>query len=319
MRLRPERLGIEEGLFLMGAWMNDMVAPGEASIPKRIARFFARKWMLMGSNSLPDYRPPTTDELVQIESQLSAAGISINSLTVNADDFIDFKRKFAFPADYYCGSDGPVYEEKLLEHYIACRLIDFGRPHRLPYLDVTACASPWAKLLRDNGIQAFAIDIKPTGPYAGLPFYEKQDATATRFGSASIGSASLQCAFEMFIGDNDTGLVVELSRILRAGGRAVIAPLYMHTHACHYQSPDYIGRTTGDPGAATYIRRDIWGIASSRKYSSATLIERVLEPARRHGLIASLHAVRNAHEIHPKAYMHFVLVLDKPDTDRETE
>lgn len=301
----------------MGAWMNNMVAPGEASMPKRIARFFARKWMLKGSNSVPNYHPPTTSELSQIESQLSAAGISINSLTINADDFIAFKRKFAFPADYHGGSDGPVYEEKLLEHYIACRLIDFGRPNRLPYLDIAACTSPWAKLLRDDGIQAFAIDIEPTGPYAGLPFYEKQDATATRFESASIGSASLQCAFEMFIGDNDTDLVVELSRILCAGGRAVIAPLYMHTHACHYQSAEFIGRISGDPEATTYVRRDIWGIASSRKYSAATLISRVLEPARTHGLIASLYVVKNAREIHPKAYVHFVLVFDKPATDRE--
>ncbi len=303
----------------MSAWIHDMVKPGEAPIRKRIARFLARKWVLMGNASVPDYQSPTADELAQIEAQLITAGIPIDSLSVNADDYSEFKRKFVFPADYHGGPDGSVYEEKLLEHYIAFRLIDTGKPARMPYLDVAACASPWAKLLRDNDIQAFAIDLEPTGPYAGLPFYEKQDATATNFESGSIGGASLQCAFEMFIGDSDTKLIIELARILRAGGRAVISPLYMHTHACHYQSPDFTGRITGDPGAATYVRRDIWGIPSSRKYSAATLIERVLEPARRHGLIASLHAVRNAREIHPKAYMHFVLVLDKPDIDRESE
>lgn len=303
----------------MSAWIHDMVKPGEAPIRKRIARFLARKWVLMGHASVPDYQSPTVDELVLIEAQLIAAGIPIDSLSVNADDYSDFKRKFVFPADYHGGPDGSVFEEKLLEHYVAFRLIDPSKPARMPYLDVAACASPWAKLLRDNDIQAFAIDLEPTGPYAGLPFYEKQDATATNFESGSIGSASLQCAFEMFIGDSDTKLIVELARILRAGGRAVISPLYMHTHACHYQSPDYIGRTTGDPRAATYVRRDTWGIPSSRKYSAVTLIERVLEPARRHGLIASLHAVRNAGEIHPKAYIHFVLVLDKPDIAKEAK
>jgi hypothetical protein len=303
----------------MSAWIHDMVKPGEAPIRKRIARFLARKWVLMGNASVPDYQSPTVDELAQIEAQLITAGIPIGSLYVNANDYIEFKRKFVFPADYYGGPDVSVYEEKLLEHYIAFRLIDIGKPTRMPYLDVAACASPWAKLLRDNDIQAFSIDLEPTGPYAGLPFYEKQDATATNFESGSIGSASLQCAFEMFIGDSDTKLIIELARILRVGGRAVISPLYMHTHACHYQSPDFTGRIKGDLGAVIYVRRDIWGIPSSRKYSAATLIERVLEPAGRHGLIASLHAVRNAREIHPKAYMHFVLVLDKPDIDRESE
>lgn len=172
-------------------------------------------------------------------------------------------------------------------------------------------------LLRKAAIEAFSIDLAPTGPYADLPYYECQDATRTRFSDASIGSASLQCAFEMFIGDQDTGLIRELSRTLRAGGRAVIVPLYMHTHACYYQTPEYLGRVFGDSGATAYVRRDCWGIASSRKYSSATLIQRVWRPALDAGLVPSLRIVRNAREIYPLAYVYFILILDKPATPTE--
>ncbi len=303
----------------MSSWIYDVVTPGEAPLLKRILRFFVRKWMLIGSKNVPDYQSPTAVELVQIESQLLEAGISVESLIVDVSDFTEFKRIFNFPADYYGGSDGLVYEEKLLEHYIAYRLIDFSLPVRLPYLDIAACASPWAKLLRDTDLQAFAIDLEPTGPYINLPHYERQDATATRFEPGTIGSASLQCAFEMFIGCNDTGLIKELARILRPGGRTVISPLYMHTHACHYQSPEHIGRINGDKGATTYIRRNCWGIESSRKYCVATLIERVLEPAKQLGLITTLLVLRNVSDIHQKAYMHFILVLDKPGIGKDVE
>jgi hypothetical protein len=156
------------------------------------------------------------------------------------------------------------------------------------------------------------MDLDPHPSLAHLPYSIRSDATASPFTAASVGSASLQCAYEMFVGDADTRLLRELARILRPGGRVVIAPLYMHVEACYYQSPEHYGRAAGDAGATRYLRRDVRGVPASRKYSAATLEQRVLGPARRAGLKARLMVLRNKQTLGTNIYLHFVLVLDKP-------
>lgn len=156
------------------------------------------------------------------------------------------------------------------------------------------------------------MDLAPHPSLARLPHTITADATASPFAAASVGSASLQCAYEMFSGDADTRLLGELARILRPGGRVVIAPLYMHVEACYYQSPEHYGRATGDAGAARYLRREAHGVPASRKYSAATLKQRVLEPARRAGLEARVKVLRNKASLGRGVYLHFLLVLDRP-------
>ncbi len=312
MRRGSTRLDIEGKLLLMATWLHELVQPGSVSPMRSALRLVARTWLKLRALVVPTYIGPTPDELVKIEADLLTMGIAVGNIEVDPEAFRHFQQEYRFPDHYYDGFGAPIFTEKLLEHYVAQSLIEMGHDERQPYVDVAACASPWAALLREKGLPAFAIDLEPSGPYADLPYYERQDATHTSFGARSVGSASLQCAFEMFTRAQDTDLVLELARILKPGGRAVILPLYMHTHACHYQSPEFLGRFEGDAGVTTYVRRDCWGIASSRKYSVSTLMDRVWQPAIGAGLIPSLFVVRNARNIHPRAYLHFVLVLDQP-------
>jgi SAM-dependent methyltransferase len=183
---------------------------------------------------------------------------------------------------------------------------------RVPYLDIASAASPWTKLLRAMGREAYSIDLEKSSQFAELDYYLEGDATATTFASGSIGSASLQCAFEMFHGDADTRLISELARLLRPGGRAVVCPLYMHTHSCFYQSPEHYGKTSVDPGATRYVRRNASRVPSSRKYSAETLASRVWKPAVAAELQPRLYALRNGPAIGSGIYLHFILVLDKP-------
>jgi hypothetical protein len=104
-----------------------------------------------------------------------------------------------------------------------------------------------------------------------------------------------------------------LARILRPGGRAVISPLYMHTHPCFYQSPEHYGKRNLDVGATSYVRRNASRVPSSRKYSAATLASRVWKPALAAGLKPQLLALRNGSAIGQVIYLHFILVLDKPE------
>lgn len=304
-------MGATGNLLLNVQFFDELVLSGQASIGRRFARLAIRAWHMARTNGMKGYVAPNRDELCQIENDLVRMGIRVDPFVLDVQDFEKFSQEFRFPADYHGGAGTAIYVEKVLEHYVAWKLLELESDARQPYIDVAACASPWAKLLRDAGYESFAIDLAPNEAYSDLPYYEEQDATRTRFLSESIGSASLQCAFEMFSGPQDTQLIHELARVLKPGGRALIAPLYMHTHACYYQSPEFAGRVEGDVGATGYIRRGCWGVPSSRKYSYATLLERVWRPSQEVGLFPEIKVIRNAGDIHPNAYLHFVLVLSK--------
>lgn len=78
----------------------------------------------------------------------------------------------------------------------------------------------------------------------------------------------------MFTGDSDMQLVGELGRILRSGGKAVILPLYMHTHYSAYATPEYFGKGYADRAAKEYVRMNSFGVPSSRKYDACALQRR---------------------------------------------
>ena len=181
------------------------------------------------------------------------------------------------------------------------------------YVDVAAAGSPWAKTLRERKqIDAYAIDLcEVSDAYRDLPYYRVENATATSFADASITGVSLHCAYEMFMGQDDTRLIAELARILKPGGKAVILPLYMHTHYCAYSTPEYFGKGYSDPLAKEYVRLDCSGVPSSRKYDAAKLKERVLDPILAAGLKYQLLALRNKSEFGQNIYCHFILEIEK--------
>ena len=189
----------------------------------------------------PKYSDTTTLELVKIESDLNATGIPVHYYTPRVEDFAAFQAANYFPLDYHGGINGTVWDEKLLEHFIAAERLGLMSYQPIDtYVDIAAGNSPWAKVLRERlGISAFAIDLKIGSTYSDLNFYRKENATSTTFADASVKGASLQCAYEMFMGNDDTNLLKELARILTPGGKAIIVPLYMHTHFCAFSTPEY--------------------------------------------------------------------------------
>ncbi len=288
---------------------------GPAGIARALKRRALRPLHLLRTAAAEAYRSPTAAELQAIEGALCERGMPVADYRVDLTAYAAFKQRMGFPADYHGGPGGGVFEEKLLEHFIAWDLL--GLQHhaaRWPYVDIAGASSPWARLLRAQGLDAWSIDLAPHPSLAGLPYYLKGDATASPFEAGSIGSASLQCAYEMFAGDADTRLLADLARILKPGGRVVIAPLYMHLQACYYQSPEHYGRPVGDAGAHRTVRRDAWDVAASRKYSAATLQQRVWRPALAAGLQPGLQVLRNAAEVGPGVYLHFILTLAKEAT-----
>jgi SAM-dependent methyltransferase len=297
----------------MTSLVKRLAEKGPSGVARAVWRRAMRPWHCWRTSGAPVYRPPDERQLATIRADLSALGMPSVDYRVDPAAFAVFRERFIFPADYHGGVDAPVYVEKLLEHFVAWDLLALdNQPGRWPYVDIAGASSPWARLLRERGREAWSIDLAPHPSLAQLPYYLRGDATSSPFESGGLGSASLQCAFEMFAADADTRLVRELARVLKPNGRAVICPLYMHVEACYYQSPEHYGRDIGDAGARRYLRPEAWDVPVSRKYSAMTLEQRVWQPAIAAGLKPGLHVLRNAAEFGNSVYLHFVLTLDKP-------
>lgn len=285
---------------------------GPIGISKALLNRVGRIYHQIRTKGVDEYNNPDDSELEDIEKRLVQMGVICHDLEVDSEEFGNFIQCIGFPLDYHGGPKGGVYQEKLLEHFIVWKFLNFLHPDQYtPYVDIAASSSPWVKLLREKGIESFAIDLTVPALYSTFSYYRQEDATRTNFEDNSIKAASLQCAYEMFMGDNDIKLLQELGRILKEGGRVVISPLYMHTHACYYQTPEYYGQSFGDKDAKRYVRRDTWGVSSSRKYSPESLHTRVLKNAIHAGLQPSLYVLRKKKQIAEGIYLHFILVLDK--------
>lgn len=261
----------------------------------------------------PRYSNPTTPELTQIETELSDAGVEVYDYTPNHEDFIAFQAANYFPLDYHGGINGPVWEEKLLEHWISAERL--GLMNYQPddvYVDVAAGNSPWAKAVRERlGISAFAIDLEIGAAFNDLTYYRVENATKTKFADASVKGASLQCAYEMFMNDDDINLIKELARILQPEGKAVIAPLYMHTHYCSFSTPEYYGKGYSDPAAKEYVYPGMFGVPSSRKYDAKELMSRVLVTIESLGMSYKLLVLRGKADYGKDIYCHFILEITK--------
>ena len=262
----------------------------------------------------PIFANPTPAELVIIERDLHALGIVVHDYSPPPDKFKSFQSAQWFPPDYHGGMNSGVWDEKLLEHWIAADVLGLMEyKDNDIYIDIAAANSPWAQKLRERkGVDSYAIDLCEIGQnYKHLPYYRTEDATHTSFADACVKGASLQCAYEMFMKDDDINLINEVARILKPGGKIIILPLYMHTHYCAYASPDYFGKGYNDPLAKEYVRLDLYGIPSSRKYDAKNLKHRILDHVEAAGMHYKLHALRNKSEFGTNIYCHFILEIEK--------
>ena len=288
---------------------------GSARIATKVAKArFRRQIDEYRFRKAPKYANPNTEELSQIESDLRSLPTHIIDYSPDSQRFKRFQEENWFPDDYHGGRSSGVWDEKLLEHWIAFELLGLENwGDNDIYVDIASQYSPWAQALRERrGLSAFAIDLAPVGPaFSSLPYYRSEDATRTSFADASVRGASLQCALEMFAGDHDQLLIKELARILRPGGKVIILPLYMHTHYCCYATPEFYGKGFSDVGAKEYIRMDCRGVPSSRKYHAHSLRERLLDPILQHGLSYKLYVLRNKSHFGVGVYCHFILEIEK--------
>jgi hypothetical protein len=270
-------------------------------------------WEEFRFRKVEKFKNPNEQELQEIEMQLLRLGIRVEDFYIDPMAFDAFQRENHFPADYHGGRDGGVWEEKLLEHFISAELLSLNRFNSNDiYVDIAAGSSPWVHHLRNQlGLNAYAIDLNIDKKFQEFSYYRKENAAALNFPDASIRAASLHCAYEMFLGQDDIDFIKEISRVLVPGGKVIIIPLYMHTHYCSYSTPEFWGKGCSDLGAKEYVKMECYGVPSSRKYDAEYLQRRVLGPAAQVGLSFRLLALRNKAQLGQGIYCHFILELTR--------
>lgn len=261
---------------------------------------------------LPFYTFPSKEDFQTVEKSFHKEGLKLPDYFVKKERFIEFSNDFGFGDDFYGGKDKPVWTEKVLEHFIAWEMVVRNLKKDELYIDVAAASSPWVKMLNEKGFKAVGIDLNRSYKFPDDPNYLVMDATNTTFKDGSVSGVSLQCAFEMFTGDDDINLIKELGRILKIGGKALVIPLYMNTHYCGFTSKEFrFSRKYHDKGSKLYLREEFKGIPFARDYDVLTLKERVLDTADKNGLEYKIYVLRNGREIHEGVYCHFILELIK--------
>ena len=230
------------------------------------------------------------------------------------EKFREFEDKLGFQ-DIYDRKSNRRYRRKIMEYYCVDKILDFEKWNDQDiYLDVGAAGSPYAKYLRENKkIMAFALDLEE-GNYSKLPYYIREDATKMHFKDNEVAAISLQSSFEMFLGNSDMDFVMEASRVLKANGKVVICPLYMHQKFLSTVSPNYYNTGLADLGALECIRLDCRGnVPLGRFYSIKALNERIIKTAKKCGLIPKVYSLpQEKVEKDGFVYLKFLLSLEKP-------
>jgi len=258
--------------------------------------------------------PVDVDYLVH---ELASSGVQVSEYVIDVDGFRNYLHTAAYPASYYGDGSGnrqAVFKEKALEHYVSLCLLQPVREDVI--LDVASSSSPFAEIL--THLRACRVYKQDLIFPEGVQHPTSEGAIGIIGGNAAnlplpdsyVDGMVLHCSFEMFAGDDDTGLIREAGRVLRRGGKMIILPLYLHQH--YFIRTDPLANIWGvrvDYGARVAYRRDFYRIAFSRHYSVPAFVKRVV--AQLGNLSLTVLVVQNEKEVDPVCYLKFIGVFER--------
>jgi SAM-dependent methyltransferase len=249
-----------------------------------------------------------TPEVVELVlAGLAAEGFEVRERPIDVGAYRDFCAAAGYVRRY------PKYypanrAEKALEHFVVADLLAL-RPDDI-YVDVASEKSPAPDIYHARfGCRAYRQDLayrsgihgdRIGGSAAAMPV---PDGFATAMG--------LHCSFEHFEGSADSRFAVEAGRVLRAGGRVAIAPLYLYSHHAVLTDPAVAdGQDVPFDDDAVVHLAPGWNNRHGRFYDAAHLARRVRDPL---GTTASfvVHHIPNAAEADPSCYLRFAALISK--------
>ena len=239
-------------------------------------------------------RPSTWSYYRDLRNRLETAGVPVVDAPIDLGEFEDWLDRYALLGRFY-RRFGEMRIEKCLEHFIVARELRLRRGDT--YVDVASAGSPWARVLRRRGVEAYRLDLIYRPGVRGINI--GGDATATGLPAGFARAVSIQCAFELFFGETDRQFLEETARVLAPGGRAAITPLYLDDAHFVLHSPVALPPPgSEEPDAVRVWRDDEFRAPYSRHYSPEAFADRIasqsaagalgarglrVEPGRGHG------------------------------------
>jgi SAM-dependent methyltransferase len=287
------RAALAGGRFLAGE---------AAKLPK-----FAR--LRLARQAEPRTRPPRYSE--DIVAGLGILGVEMKQYRIDVGEFHAHVAEAGYPKNYAAGpvDEGGAREKKLLEYFVSLHLMAV-RPLEV-VIDVASERSIFPDVLRRQAqATVYRQDlIYPPGIHGDrIGGSAAEMAVPDRFADKMV----LHNSFEHFEGTADSDFVAEAWRVLRPGGLVCILPLFMSER--HVIVTDPLVDREGivwDEGADV-VELPWHHNRFGRFYDPAALDRRVLSPAADVGFVPTLYHFVNVQEVHPRATMHFGLVLAKP-------
>ncbi len=247
------------------------------------------------------------DTVAAIRARLVEIGVRVEDFRVDVAEFQRYLEQADYTArfpDYY----GSRMTEKQLEHFVTMKLLALAPGDA--FLDIASEDSPIPDILeRLTGATTYWQDIQYPAGINGRRI--GGDACAMPLPDGFASAAALTCSIEHFERDADQVLCDELGRILRPGGRLVIAPLYMYTEPAAQTDPVYSAQSDVpfDQGVPIFCARD-WKNRHARFYSADSLRDRVLrrlEP----NFECTVKFIANPEQIPGHTYLRFVLLATR--------
>ena len=244
--------------------------------------------------------------LDEISRGIQANAIPFKQLKADVARFRDYCAKAEYVTrypDYYRNN----LPEKAFEHFIALSILNPG-PSDV-FVDIASEGSPLPQIVeRLHGSTAYAQDIMYEPGVVGSRI--GGDAAEMPVPDGFASCATLTCSLEHFEGDGDTRLFRELCRVLRAGGRIVVVPLYMFREPAIQTDPTYSAtiEIPFDPGVTIYCAKG-WGNRHGRWYSPETLRSRIISSSPE--MRFTVYQLLDMEAVDATTYAQFVLTGEK--------
>jgi SAM-dependent methyltransferase len=270
------------------------------SYEEACARLEARGGHRIVRYGIDSYNEGTVGE---VERGLAQRGIPMERYRIDPERFAEYERRAEYEVrypDYY----GVRMAEKHLEHFLALELLALG-PSDV-FIDLASEDSPVPDIFeRLTGAKTYWQDIQYPAGIHGRRI--GGDACAMPLPDGFATAAALTCSIEHFEQEADALVCREVARVLRPGGRFIVAPLYMNSEAAVQTDPVYSAQADVpfDEGVAIQCQKD-WRNRHGRFYSPESLDSRLLA-ALRESFDVVVKRIENHEAIEGHVYLRFAL------------
>jgi SAM-dependent methyltransferase len=279
---------------------------GELAMLPRLARHRLAE----GGAGTNGFKPTRYSD--DVRHALGNLGVELRPYRIDVEAFNDHVEANDYPRNYAAGpvDEGGAREKKLMEYFVSLDLLQLRADDVV--MDVASEYSVFPQVVRRLvGATCYRQDLIYPPGIDGDRIGGSADAMGIP--DAFADKIVLHNAFEHFEGTADSGFVTEAARVLRPGGLVCIVPLFVCDRYCILTDP-LVSRKGVEWDEDADVVEELWHHNRfGRFYDPAALERRVLEPAAAAGLEAVLYHFENVTDVHPRASMHFGLVLRKPE------